>query len=88
MNELIKLMTSRFKSGALWPNSTGPASLTSFLEYITKWEQNTKNGVGFISKSTATGFRVTLTSVSFAGVCNQGTWLPVLDDLSPKPRPY
>lgn len=63
MNELIKLMTSRFKSGALWPNSTGPASLTSCLEYITKWEQNTKNGVGFISKSTATGFRVTLTSV-------------------------
>ncbi|EEC10106.1 P2X purinoceptor,putative [Ixodes scapularis] len=61
MNELIKLMTSRFKSGALWPNSTGPASLTSFLEYITKWAQNTKNGVGFISKSTAPGFRVTLT---------------------------
>ncbi|KAL1443538.1 hypothetical protein MTO96_045970 [Rhipicephalus appendiculatus] len=63
MNELIKVMTSRFKSEALWPNSRGAAALSNFLEYITKWEQHVVNGVGFISKSTAVGFRVTLSSV-------------------------
>lgn len=41
----------------------GPAALLSFLEYINKGEQDTKNGVEFLSKSTATDFRVTLSSV-------------------------
>lgn len=63
INQLIKLMTSRFKAEALWPNSGGTAALSSFLEYITEWEQHTNSHVGFLSKSTATGFRVTLSSV-------------------------
>lgn len=62
MNTLIKVMTSRFKSEALWPNSAGAAALSSFLEYITKWEC-AAGGVGFISETTAVGFRVTLSSV-------------------------
>nr|XP_054930565.1 uncharacterized protein LOC129386515 [Dermacentor andersoni] len=63
INELIKTMTSRYKSEALWPNSRGVAALSAFLEYITKWEECTVNGVGFISKTTAVGFRVTLSGV-------------------------
>ncbi|XP_077507302.1 uncharacterized protein LOC144117483 [Amblyomma americanum] len=63
INELIKTMTSRYKSEALWPNSRGAAALSAFLEYITKWEECTVNGVGFISKTTAVGFRVTLSGV-------------------------
>ncbi|XP_075726443.1 uncharacterized protein LOC142768359 [Rhipicephalus microplus] len=63
MNELIKVMTSRFKSEALCPNSKGAAALSNFFKYITNWEQHAVNGVGFISKSTAVGFRVTLSSI-------------------------
>lgn len=63
MNQLIKLMTSRFKSEALWPHSSGSSVLSSFLDYIDKWEQHVGKGVGFLSKQTATGLRVTLSSV-------------------------
>ncbi|XP_049268906.1 uncharacterized protein LOC119381959 [Rhipicephalus sanguineus] len=63
MNRLIKAMTSRFKSEALWPDSDGAAVLSGFLDYISKWEQHTNKGNGFLSKPTATGLRVTISSV-------------------------
>ncbi|KAH9384414.1 hypothetical protein HPB48_026420 [Haemaphysalis longicornis] len=57
-----KVMTSRFKSEALWRNLAGAAVLSSSLEYITKWEHGA-GVVGFISATTAVGFRVTLSSM-------------------------
>lgn len=61
INDIIKVMTSRFPAEALRPNSAGSTALSDFLEYLTAWEQHA-GGDGFLSDSTATGLRVTLSS--------------------------
>lgn len=63
MNQLIKTMTSRFRWEALWPHSNSTSVLFFFLVCITKWEQHASNGRGFLSTPTATGLRVTISSV-------------------------
>lgn len=36
INQLIKVMTSRFKANAHWPNSRSTAAMSIFLNYITE----------------------------------------------------
>lgn len=57
-------MTSRFPAEALRPNSPQVAVLKAFLAFIDNWERhaNSKGKGGFLSKSTATGLRVTISS--------------------------
>lgn len=55
-------MTSRFKAEALWPNSTGVAQLSSFDPRVHR-PVVTGGGGGFLSKSTAAGFRVSVLSL-------------------------
>lgn len=57
-------MTSWFPAEALRPNSPQVAVLKAFLAFIDNWERhaNSKGKGGFLSKSTATGLRVTISS--------------------------
>ncbi|XP_049523804.1 uncharacterized protein LOC125945640 [Dermacentor silvarum] len=60
---LIQVMTSRFAAEALRQRSTSVDKLHSFLALLTSWELHTKGKQGFLSRSPATGLRVTLSSV-------------------------
>lgn len=62
INDLIAAMTSRFPSKALRPDSSSSDTIADFLKYLTAWEQHAGGAGGFISESTATGLRVTLSS--------------------------
>lgn len=62
IHQLIQAMTSRFPAEALRPNSSQVAVLKAFLIFIDKWEDHTKGNGGFMSNSTATGLRVTISS--------------------------
>lgn len=55
-------MTSRFPAQALRPNSRSAEKLNSFLTFLSEWERHTNGQRGFLSQSTATGLRVTLSS--------------------------
>lgn len=59
INKLITAMTSRFTAEALRPGSTAVDTLVNFIDYINKWEAC---GRPFLSNSTATGLRVTISS--------------------------
>ncbi|KAH7932756.1 hypothetical protein HPB49_002270 [Dermacentor silvarum] len=63
IRDLIQVMTSRFAAEALRQRSISVDKLHSFLELLTSWELHTKGKQGFLSQSTATGLRVTLSSV-------------------------
>ncbi|XP_077496128.1 uncharacterized protein LOC144107018 [Amblyomma americanum] len=63
IHDLIEILTSRFPVEALRPNSPAVQKLNSFLEFLGSWENHTKGQQGFLSKSTATGLRVTVASV-------------------------
>ncbi|KAH6921018.1 hypothetical protein HPB50_027994 [Hyalomma asiaticum] len=61
MSRLIKIMTSRTPRRALKPNSADTDFLKQFLVFLNTWEMHA-NDIGFLSKSTAEGLRVTLQS--------------------------
>lgn len=52
-------MTSRFTAEALRPGSEAAATLANFLHYLNRWKAC---GGTFLSNSTATGLRVTISS--------------------------
>ncbi|KAH9380739.1 hypothetical protein HPB48_008879 [Haemaphysalis longicornis] len=56
-------MTSRFTAEALRPSSPSVDKLHYFLSFLSAWEKHTNGKDGFLSQSTATGLRVTLSSV-------------------------
>lgn len=56
-------MTSRFPAEAMRPGSASVDKLHSFLALLKSWELHTNGKQGFLSQSTATGLRVTLSSV-------------------------
>ncbi|KAG0416225.1 hypothetical protein HPB47_006586 [Ixodes persulcatus] len=63
MRDLISVMTSRRSKGALRPGSRKEAELQEFLDYLNTWEASAgMQGQGFLSRSTAEGLRVTLSS--------------------------
>ncbi|XP_049522179.1 uncharacterized protein LOC125944849 [Dermacentor silvarum] len=61
MRRLIEAMTSRCSSGALKPGGTHEKCIENFLAYLDEWETAAGSG-GFLSRSTAEGLRVTLSS--------------------------
>ncbi|KAM7313814.1 uncharacterized protein ISCGN_003601 [Ixodes scapularis] len=61
MRMLIEAMTSRCSSGALRPGNVQEECIKSFLAYLDKWEE-AAGGQGYLSRSTAEGLRVTLSS--------------------------
>lgn len=61
MRRLIEAMTSRCSSGALKPGGTQEKCIQNFLAYLDDWETAAGSG-GFLSRSTAEGLRVTLSS--------------------------
>ncbi|KAG0415812.1 hypothetical protein HPB47_007009 [Ixodes persulcatus] len=63
IKELIACMTSRTARAALRPGSAKRQFLESFLQYLSRWETMSKQKRGgFLSKSTAEGLRITITS--------------------------
>lgn len=62
IHQLISVMTSRFPAEALRPDSRATAVLQDFLSYLKAWEEHVKGTGGFVSESTATGLRVTISS--------------------------
>ncbi|KAM7312997.1 uncharacterized protein ISCGN_002918 [Ixodes scapularis] len=63
MRDLISVMTSRRSKDALRPGSRKEAVLQEFLDYLNTWEASAgTQGQGFLSRSTAEGLRVTLSS--------------------------
>lgn len=61
INQLICIMTSRYRDEALRPDSSQAIELENFLDYLDRWEAHA-GGLGFLSESTATGLRVTVSS--------------------------
>ncbi|KAM7299274.1 uncharacterized protein ISCGN_019841 [Ixodes scapularis] len=59
INNLIKIMTSRFTAKALRPGSKEVEFLKEFLDFLSSWESHAKGVGGFLSDSTADGLRVT-----------------------------
>ncbi|KAH6933221.1 hypothetical protein HPB50_013593 [Hyalomma asiaticum] len=55
-------MIFRFPRGAPRPSSSSAAALSGFLEYFATWEQHAGGAGGFLSESTASGLRVTISS--------------------------
>ncbi|XP_040063511.2 uncharacterized protein LOC120837930 [Ixodes scapularis] len=62
INNLIKIMTSRFTAKALRPGSKEVEFLKEFLDFLSSWESHAKGVGGFLSDSTADGLRVTVSS--------------------------
>ncbi|KAH6924388.1 hypothetical protein HPB50_016529 [Hyalomma asiaticum] len=63
INQLICILIFRFPRGALRPSSSSAAALSGFSEYFATWEQHAGGGAGgFLSKSTASGLRVIVSS--------------------------
>lgn len=62
MNSLITTMTSRFPAKALRPGSKGVQLMKDFLEFLSQWETHAKGAGGYLSKSTADGLKVTISS--------------------------
>ncbi|XP_037526273.1 uncharacterized protein LOC119403406 [Rhipicephalus sanguineus] len=61
MAQTIDAMTSRFPAEALRRGSTKETALDNMLEFLDPWEAHA-GGLGFLSKSTAEGLRVTIHS--------------------------
>ena len=61
---LIQVMTSRHPKNSLYLESDKWEILVNFLKYLDEWETVAllKNNEGFLSQSTASGFRVTIKS--------------------------
>ncbi|KAH6944311.1 hypothetical protein HPB50_002684 [Hyalomma asiaticum] len=55
-------MIFRFPRGALRPSASSATALSGFLEYTATWEQYVGGAGGFLSGSTASGLRVTISS--------------------------
>ncbi|KAH8028047.1 hypothetical protein HPB51_012633 [Rhipicephalus microplus] len=62
INSIINIMSSRYARVALRLNSSAVDCLYTFLAYLTEWESHVKGTRGFLSQSTAAGFRVTIKS--------------------------
>nr|XP_037280523.1 uncharacterized protein LOC119173843 [Rhipicephalus microplus] len=60
INSIINIMSSRYARVALRLNSSAVDCLYTFLAYLTEWESHVKGTRGFLSQSTAAGFRVTI----------------------------
>lgn len=63
IHSVICAMMSRYPAEALRPGSRRADLLKDFKVYPTERETRAKNTGGFLSDSTATGLRVTITSV-------------------------
>ncbi|KAH9367852.1 hypothetical protein HPB48_003103 [Haemaphysalis longicornis] len=57
------MTSSRFTAEALRPNSSSVDKLHYFLSFLSAREKHTNGKDGFLSQPTATGLRVTLSSV-------------------------
>lgn len=64
INSLIKAMTSRTAKTALREGSSKKKELLDFYNYIVEWEKFSEpaKGLGYLSKSTSIGFKVSLQS--------------------------
>lgn len=63
IHNVICAMMSRYPAEALCPGSRRANLLKDFKVYPTEREAHAKNTGGFLSDSTGTGLRVTITSV-------------------------
>lgn len=62
INSIISIMSSRRPYLALRCDSPAMDSLVCFLAYLSEWETHASGTRGFLSDSTATGLRVTISS--------------------------